>query len=217
MGVSSVSKKNVIGIDLGTTYSAVGIYRSGKVEIIANQYGNRTMPSYVAYNEDGERLIGEAAKNQVNSNPRNTLFDVKRLIGRSYSDPILQEDIKKFPFVVKNDGNGRPQIEVQKGDETMKFYPEQVSAMVLSKMKEIAESYIGEPVTDAVITVPAYFNDAQRGMTKDAGMIAGLNVLRIINEPTAAAIAYGLDKTDGEKRVLIFDLGGKRRMNCLQV
>lgn len=205
---SNSSKRHVIGIDLGTTYSAVGVYRNSNVEIIANQYGNRTMPSYVAFNEDGERLIGEAAKNQVNSNPRNTLFDVKRLIGRPFDDPILQADIKKFPFVVKSDVNNKPQIEVQKGEETVKFYPEQVSAMVLSKMKEIAESYLGEKVSDAVITVPAYFNDAQRGMTKDAGIIAGLNVMRIINEPTAAAIAYGLDKTDGEKKVLIFDLGG---------
>ncbi|CAH1404417.1 unnamed protein product [Nezara viridula] len=196
-----------VGIDLGTTYSCVGVWQHGKVEIIANDQGNRTTPSYVAFTET-ERLIGDAAKNQVAMNPQNTVFDAKRLIGRKFEDPKIQEDIRHWPFKVVND-NSKPKIRVQYKGESKKFAPEEVSSMVLTKMKEIAEAYLGNKVRDAVITVPAYFNDSQRQATKDAGAIAGLNVLRIINEPTAAALAYGLDKNlRGEKNVLIFDLGG---------
>ena len=197
-----------IGIDLGTTYSCVGVFQNGKVEIIANDQGNRTTPSYVAFN-DTERLIGDAAKNQAAINPTNTVFDAKRLIGRKFDDTTVQNDMKFWPFnVVRECGTDKPQIRVEyKGDE-MIFNPEEISSMVLIKMKETAESYLGNRVTDAVITVPAYFNDCQRQATKDAGIIAGLNVLRIINEPTAAAIAYGLNKKVGERNVLIFDLGG---------
>ncbi|CAD5124216.1 unnamed protein product [Dimorphilus gyrociliatus] len=196
-----------IGIDLGTTYSCVGVLQHGKVEIIANDQGNKTTPSYVAFT-DSERLIGDSAKNQVALNPQNTIFDAKRLIGRNYKDQSVQSDIKLWPFqVVESDG--KPRIKAEYKGESKLFYPEEVSSMVLTKMKETAESYLGETVTDAVITVPAYFNDAQRRSTKDAGTIAGLNVLRIINEPTAAAIAYGLEtKANNEKHVLIFDLGG---------
>ena len=196
-----------IGIDLGTTYSCVGIWRDNRCEIIANDQGNRTTPSYVAFSND-ERLIGDGAKNQAAMNPTNTVYDAKRLIGRDYDDPILQQEIKGFPFTVNEDSSGKPIIEVEYKDEYKTFHPEEISAMVLTKMKETAESYIGETVTDAVITVPAYFNDGQRQATKDAGQIAGLNVLRIINEPTAAAIAYGLDNKSIEQNVLIFDLGG---------
>ncbi|KAL7754462.1 ATPase with role in protein import into the ER [Sorochytrium milnesiophthora] len=196
----------VVGIDLGTTYSCVGIYQGGRVEIIANDLGNRITPSYVAFRDD-ERLVGDAAKNQAANNPENTIFDAKRFIGRSWDDKLLQNDIKLFPFkVVKRDG--KPAIQVAVKGETRQFSPEEVSAMVLGKMKETAESYLGRKVTHAVVTVPAYFNDAQRQATKDAGTIAGLNVLRIINEPTAAAIAYGLDKVQGERNILVFDLGG---------
>lgn len=196
-----------IGIDLGTTYSCVGVWQHGKVEIIANDQGNRTTPSYVAFT-DTERLIGDAAKNQVALNPKNSVFDAKRLIGRKYDDPKIQEDIKHWPFAVVNE-NGRPKISVDVKGERKRFNPEEISSMVLTKMKETAEAYLGSGVTDAVITVPAYFNDSQRQATKDAGVIAGLNVLRIINEPTAAALAYGLDKNlKGERNVLIFDLGG---------
>ncbi|XP_003740401.1 heat shock 70 kDa protein cognate 4 [Galendromus occidentalis] len=196
-----------IGIDLGTTYSCVGVFQHGKVEIIANDQGNRTTPSYVAFT-DTERLIGDAAKNQVAMNPSNTVFDAKRLIGRRFDDAAVQSDMKHWSFDVVNDG-GKPKIKVEFKAETKTFFPEEVSSMVLVKMKEIAEAYLGSTVSSAVITVPAYFNDSQRQATKDAGTIAGLNVLRIINEPTAAAIAYGLDKkAQGEKNVLIFDLGG---------
>jgi len=195
-----------IGIDLGTTYSCVGWWKDNRCEIIANDQGNRTTPSYVAFTES-ERLIGDGAKNQCSMNPSNTVFDAKRLIGRKFNDTTVQSDMKHFPFSVINQDD-KPVIEVEYKGETKVFQPEEISSMVLVKMKEVAESYIGEEVTDAVITVPAYFNDSQRQATKDAGAIAGLNVLRIINEPTAAAIAYGLDKKTEEKNVLIFDLGG---------
>ena len=197
-----------VGIDLGTTYSCVGCWQHGQVEIISNEMGYRTTPSYVAFSPEGERLIGEAAKSQVTQNPENTVFDAKRLIGRDFNDPVVQKDMKTWPFKVINK-NGSPVIKVSY-DEEEKFYrPEEISSMVLIKMKEIAESYLGDKVENAVITVPAYFNDSQRASTKDAGQIAGLNVLRIINEPTAAAIAYGLKNTSNEeKNVLIFDLGG---------
>nr|UUA80581.1 heat shock cognate protein 70-2 [Arma chinensis] len=202
-----MSKTPAIGIDLGTTYSCVGVWQHGKVEIIANDQGNRTTPSYVAFT-DTERLIGDPAKNQVAMNPKNTVFDAKRLIGRKYDDPKIQGDLKHWPFTVVSDG-GKPKIQVEYKGEVKKFAPEEVSSMVLTKMREIAETYLGGKVTDAVVTVPAYFNDSQRQATKDAGAIAGLNILRIINEPTAAALAYGLDKNlKGEKNVLIFDLGG---------
>lgn len=197
----------VIGIDLGTTYSCVGVFKNGRVEIIANDQGNRITPSYVAFTPEGERLIGDAAKNQLTSNPENTVFDAKRLIGREWSDPTVQSDIKHFPFKVL-DKNSKPHIQVKTGQGDKTFAPEEISAMVLIKMKETAEAYLGKKVTHAVVTVPAYFNDAQRQATKDAGTIAGLNVMRIINEPTAAAIAYGLDKKESEKNILVFDLGG---------
>ncbi|KAK5779465.1 Hsp70 family ATPase SSA3 PWA37_004339 [Arxiozyma heterogenica] len=196
-----------IGIDLGTTYSCVAHFTNNRVEIIANDQGNRTTPSYVAFT-DTERLIGDAAKNQAALNPHNTVFDAKRMIGRKFDDPDISNDIKHFPFKVIN-RQGKPIIQVEFKGEIKTFTPEEISSMVLLKMKETAEHYLGGTIKDAVVTVPAYFNDSQRQATKDAGTIAGLNVLRIINEPTAAAIAYGLDKkgsTDHE--VLIFDLGG---------
>ena len=196
-----------IGIDLGTTYSCVGVWQNDHVEIIANDQGNRTTPSYVAFTAE-ERLIGDAAKSQVGQNPSNTVFDAKRLIGQKYADPTVQSDMKHLTYSVV-DKDGKPYIEVDYKGERKVFAPEEISSMVLVKMKEIAEAYLGTKVTDAVITVPAYFNDSQRQATKDAGAIAGLNVLRIINEPTAAAIAYGLDKKSAtEKNVLIFDCGG---------
>ena len=198
----------VIGIDLGTTYSCVGVVKSGRVEIIANDQGNRITPSYVAFTGDGERLIGDAAKNQLTSNPENTVFDAKRLIGREFKDTSIQNDMKYWPFKVVEGKGGKPHVKVSVNNEDKLFAPEEISAMVLGKMKEIAEAYLGKKVTHAVVTVPAYFNDAQRQATKDAGTIAGLTVMRIINEPTAAAIAYGLDKKEGEKNILVFDLGG---------
>lgn len=197
----------VIGIDLGTTYSCVGVFKNGRVEIIANDQGNRITPSYVAFTEEGERLIGDAAKNQLTSNPTNTVFDAKRLIGRTWSDPAVQSDIKYFPFETVNK-NTKPHIMVNVDGAKKSFAAEEISAMVLIKMKETAEAYVGKEIKNAVVTVPAYFNDAQRQATKDAGTIAGLNVMRIINEPTAAAIAYGIDKKEGEKNILVFDLGG---------
>jgi L1 cell adhesion molecule like protein len=205
----SDTKAPAIGIDLGTTYSCVGVWRNNQVEIIANDQGNRTTPSYVAFTES-ERLIGEAAKNQAAMNPKNTVFDAKRLIGRKFTDKTVQDDMKLWPFKVLSGPGGKPLIEVQFKGETKQFSPEEISSFVLTKMKQTAENYLGVPIKNAVVTVPAYFNDSQRQATKDAGSIAGLNVLRIINEPTAAAIAYGLAKkhTKGEMNVLIFDLGG---------
>lgn len=198
-----------IGIDLGTTYSCVGVWLNGKVEIIPNDMGERTTPSYVAFTES-ERLVGEAAKNQITRNPTNTVFDAKRLIGRKYNDAEVQADIKLWPFqVVKDPSSDRPQIRVKYLNQCKSFYAEEISAMVLQKLKQTASDYLGKDIKDAIITVPAYFNDSQRQATKDAGAISGLNVLRIINEPTAAAIAYGLDKKfNNERNVLIFDLGG---------
>jgi len=203
-----MAKRVAVGIDLGTTYSCVGTFQHGKVEIIANDQGNRTTPSYVAFT-DTERLIGDAAKNQVAMNPNNTIFDAKRLVGRKFNDSTVQSDRKHWPFQVV-DENGLPRLRVEHQSEEKTFTPEEISSMVLVKMKETAEAYLGTSVTEAVITVPAYFTDSQRQATKDAGVIAGLKVLRIINEPTAAAIAYGLDKKkgEGECNVLIFDLGG---------
>ncbi|KAI1174332.1 heat shock protein 70 family [Nemania sp. FL0916] len=211
--VSSVSAQDadheygtVIGIDLGTTYSCVGVMQKGKVEILVNDQGNRITPSYVAFTED-ERLVGDAAKQQAANNPRNTIYDVKRFIGRKWDEKTLQSDLKHFPYkVIEKDG--KPVVQVDVHGSPKKFTPEEISAVILGKMKEVAESYLGKKVTHAVVTVPAYFNDNQRQATKDAGIIAGLNVLRIVNEPTAAAIAYGLDKTDGERHIIVYDLGG---------
>jgi len=203
-----MAKKTAVGIDLGTTYSCVGVWKNDGVEIIANDQGNRTTPSYVAFT-DTERLIGDAAKNQTARNPENTVFDAKRLIGRKFADSLVQSDIKLWPFTVKSGTGDKPLIEVQTQGETKTFHPEEISSMILLKMKETAEAYLGTKVNDAVVTVPAYFNDSQRQATKDAGTISGMNVLRIINEPTAAAIAYGLDKKGaGERNILIYDMGG---------
>ncbi|KAM0800899.1 molecular chaperone bip1 [Usnea florida] len=197
---------DVIGIDLGTTYSCVGVMLNGKVEILVNDQGNRITPSYVAFNDE-ERLVGDAAKNQYAANPVRTIYDSKRLIGRKFADKDVQSDIKHFPFRVTNQ-NDKPAITVEVQGKDRSFSPEEVSAMVLGKMKEIAESYLGKPVVNAVVTVPAYFNDNQRQATKDAGTIAGLNVVRVVNEPTAAAIAYGLDRTGDERQIIVYDLGG---------
>ena len=204
-----MSGSKAIGIDLGTTYSCVGVYINDRVEIIANDQGNRTTPSYVSFTET-ERLIGDAAKNQVAMNVHNTVFDAKRLIGRKFADSAVQSDIKHFPYKVISGENDKPMVEVNYKGEIKQFSSEEISSMVLTKMKTIAESYLGTDVTQAVVTVPAYFNDSQRQATKDAGTIAGLEVLRIINEPTAASLAYGLDKNKGggEKTILIYDLGG---------
>jgi endoplasmic reticulum chaperone BiP len=196
----------VIGIDLGTTYSCVGIYKNGHVEIIPNELGNRITPSVVAFTDE-ERLIGEAAKNQAAINPTRTVYDVKRLVGRKYNDQTVQHDKKYLPYDIVNKDT-KPYIRAEVKGETKTYAPEEISAMVLTKMKEIAETYLGKKVRNAVVTVPAYFNDAQRQATKDAGTIAGLNVVRILNEPTAAAISYGLDKKSSEKNILVFDLGG---------
>ncbi|OAA70290.1 glucose-regulated protein [Cordyceps fumosorosea ARSEF 2679] len=196
----------VIGIDLGTTYSCVGVMQGGKVDILVNDQGNRITPSYVAFTDE-ERLVGDSAKNQAAANPFNTIFDVKRLIGRKFNEKDVQSDMKHFPYkVISKDG--KPNVQVEVNGQKKQFTPEEVSAMILGKMKEVAESYLGKKVTHAVVTVPAYFNDNQRQATKDAGVIAGLNVLRIVNEPTAAAIAYGLDKQDGERQIIVYDLGG---------
>merc|ERR1711985_194212 len=207
MGKDTMSTP-AVGIDLGTTYSCVGIWQNDRVEIIANDQGNRTTPSYVAFT-DTERLIGDAAKNQCAMNSMNTIFDAKRLIGRKFTDPVVQSDMKHWPFKVKAGDGDIPRIQVNYKGEEKTFAAEEISSMVLTKMKETAEAFTGKDIKDVVVTVPAYFNDSQRQATKDAGAIAGLNVLRIINEPTAAAIAYGLDKKSaGETNVLIFDLGG---------
>ncbi|GMJ15433.1 ARABIDOPSIS HEAT SHOCK PROTEIN 70, heat shock protein 70 [Hibiscus trionum] len=208
--MAAKAEGKAIGIDLGTTYSCVGVWQNDRVEIIANDQGNRTTPSYVAFT-DTERLIGDAAKNQVAMNPQNTVFDAKRLIGRRFSDPSVQDDMKHWPFKVVAGPGDKPMIVVNYKGEEKQFAAEEISSMVLVKMKEVAEAYLGQTIKNAVVTVPAYFNDSQRQATKDAGAISGLNVMRIINEPTAAAIAYGLDKKasrSGEKNVLIFDLGG---------
>ncbi|KAF1995358.1 heat shock protein 70b [Amniculicola lignicola CBS 123094] len=198
----------VIGIDLGTTYSCVGVMKNGKVEIMVNDQGNRITPSWVAFTDE-ERLVGDAAKNQFASNPERTVFDIKRMIGRKFAEKEVQADIKHYPFTVVKSKGGQPAVKVNVHGEEKTFTPEEISAMVLGKMKEVAESYLGETVKNAVVTVPAYFNDAQRAATKDAGTIAGLNVLRVVNEPTAAALAYGLDKTgQKERQVLVYDLGG---------
>ncbi|XP_071097016.1 endoplasmic reticulum chaperone BiP-like [Haliotis cracherodii] len=196
----------VIGIDLGTTFTCVGVFRNDNVEIIPDEQGNRITPSFVAFTPDGETLIGHAARNQLTTNPENTVCDVKRLIGRTWDDPSVQRELQRYPFKVINEDN-KPHIQVKVGSEDKVFAPEEISAMMLSKMKEIAETYLTQNVTNAVVTVPAYFNDAQRMATKDAGTIAGLNILRLINEPIAASVAYGLDKSDGEKNILVFDLG----------
>ena len=207
--MATAVKGRAIGIDLGTTYSCVGVWQNDHVEIIANDQGNRTMPSYVSFTKD-ERLIGEPAKTNAAANPKNTIYDSKRWIGKNYNDENITRVLKHLSYNVIDKDN-KPMIEVEYKEETKTFSPEEIGAMILGKMKEVAEAFLGETVTDAVITVPAYFNDSQRTATKDAGAIAGLNVLRIINEPTAAAIAYGLDKqSKTERNVLIFDCGGKQ-------
>jgi heat shock protein 5 len=203
---SSKVEGPIVGIDLGTTYSCVGIYKNGQVEIIPNDQGNRITPSYVAF-IDGEKLVGEAAKNQASINPQQTLFDVKRLIGRRYSDKTVQKDKTLLPFTIV-EKDTKPYIQVKVGGQDKIFAPEEISAMVLAKLAADAGKYLGTQVKNAIVTVPAYFNDAQRQATKDAGTIAGLNVIRVLNEPTAAAIAYGLNKSGKEKNILVFDLGG---------
>ncbi len=202
-------KGHCVGIDLGTTYSCVAVWKNGRVEICPNEQGNRITPSYVAWTSDGQKIVGDAAKNQAATNPTNTVFDVKRLIGRKFSDSSVQKDAKLFPYKLVKGSSDKPTVEIEVNNDKKQFAPEEVSAMVLRRMKEIAETYLGEPVKHAVVTVPAYFNDAQRQATKDAGAIAGLQIERIINEPTAAAIAYGLDRGKSkEEIILVFDLGG---------
>jgi heat shock protein 1/8 len=205
-----MSTDNVcIGIDLGTTYSCVGVWKNAGVDIIANDQGNRTTPSYVGFT-DSERLIGDAAKNQVSRNPENTVYEAKRLIGKKFADPSVQDDMKHFTYKVTSGTDDKPLINVEYKGEQKEFHAEEIASFVLTKMKETAEAYLGHKVKKAVITCPAYFSDSQRQATKDAGRIADLEVLRIINEPTAAAIAYGLDKKGAEEQnVLVFDLGGK--------
>lgn len=204
----------VIGIDLGTTYSCVAVAQNGQVHIIPNDQGNRITPSYVSFTKTGERLVGDAAKNQATLNPELTIFDVKRLIGRQFADASVQADRKLVPYQIVSDSQNQPRIQVNVQNKTLIFSPEAISAMVLSKMKATAEAFLGQPVHNAVVTVPAYFTDAQRQATRDAAKIAGLNVKRILNEPTAAALAFGLDKTagsnaaGGEKNILVYDLGG---------
>ena len=202
----------VIGIDLGTTYSCVAVWRNNRVDICPNEQGHRITPSYVAFLKDGTRLVGDAAKNQASQNPAGTFFDVKRLIGRNYKDSTVQADKKLFPYEITDDKHGHPVVALDKElashHAKAQYTPEEVSAMILRKMKETAETYLGREVKHAVVTVPAYFTDAQRQATKDAGTIAGLKIERVINEPTAAAIAYGLDKQDREENILVFDLGG---------
>ena len=206
-GETTAENGPIIGIDLGTTYLCVAIFRNGEVEIIANDQGNHITPSYVAFTENGERIVGDGAKNQATINPENTVFDVKRLIGRKFSDDSVQADKKLVPFKIVSE-NGKPMIAVKQDGKVKTFDPETISAMVLQKMKATAEAYLGQEVKRAVITVPAYFNDAQKQATRDAGKIAGLTVERILTEPTAAAMAYGMGKTGGESNVLVFDLGG---------
>ena len=204
----AAQKNYAIGIDLGTTFSCVGVWKDDRVEIIPNDMGERTTPSYVAFTDE-DKLVGQAAYNQCATNPANTVFAVKRMIGRHFSEDVVQKDMQQWPFMVVQKGRDKPAVQVTFRGETKEFFPEEISAMVLQKMKHIAEEYLGQPVKDAVVTVPAYFNDSQRLSTRNAGEIAGLNVLRIINEPTAAAMAYGLDKKlTKEQRVLIFDFGG---------
>jgi len=199
-----------IGIDLGTTTSCVAVWKNNQVEIIANEHGLRTTPSYVSFSES-ERLIGDAAKNQMSSNPKNTVFDAKRLIGRKFDDPVVKTVASHAPYSVSGDENGKIRIGVMYKGEEKKYLPEEISAMVLIKMKQTAEAYLGESVHDSVITCPSYFSDAQRQATKDSAAIAGLNVLRLINEPTASSLAYGLDKkSSGEQHIIVFDCGGKR-------
>lgn len=200
-----------IGIDLGTTYSCVAVWRNNRVDVCPNEQGHRITPSYVAFLKDGTRLVGDAAKNQASQNPTGTIFDVKRLIGRNYNDATVQRDKKLLPFGISDDKHGKPVVELDKSLSSKhaksQFTPEEVSGMILRKMKDIAETYLGQEIKHAVVTVPAYFTDAQRQATKDAGTIAGLRIERVINEPTAAAIAYGLDKQDREENILVFDLG----------
>ena len=197
-----------VGIDLGTTYSCVAVWKNNTVEIIANSAGNRTTPSWVSFT-DTDRLVGDAAKSMASSNATNTVYDIKRLMGRKFSDPVVQKELKTFPFKVFTDDTDRCKVEVLYKGDVKQYTPEEISAMILTNMKETAEAYLGQPVKKAVVTVPAYFNDAQRQATKDAGLIAGLDIIRIINEPTAAAIAYGLDKvSEAEKNIVVFDSGG---------
>jgi heat shock protein 5 len=215
VGQSQQGEGPIVGIDLGTTYSCVGVYKDGNVEIIPNDQGNRITPSYVAFSDNSnERLVGDAAKNQATINPENTVYDVKRLIGRAFTDKSVQADKKLVPFQIVSEAN-KPRIGVNQNGKQVTFAPEEISAMVLGKMKATAESFLGEPVTRAVVTVPAYFTDEQRQATKDAGTIAGLKVERIINEPTAAAIAYGMDRDIQDANVLVFDLGGGTFGKCL--